>query len=297
MNMNHLENIIEVAKTGSFSAASQNLHITLSAISQSISTLEEELGITIFTRSRSGAVPTAEGKIIIQKSYEIIEKLQDLRSTSHQFSSTLCGELRLATIPGPMSMLVDTVLGFKKDYPNIQMTITEQGSQEILDDIRHDRLDVGLIIMNDQLEEEASGLVCERLISGRMVVAVSSQSPLALQKSITPEQMLRQSFVLYNDDSVKWFMDQFAADYDPAHILFTSNNKTAIQKAIKDHQAVTVGLDYSFSEEQLYQSGEMVVLQIDMPIHKHFYLGLVRTEGKHFSQATRSFIERLKHEL
>ncbi|WP_438824973.1 helix-turn-helix domain-containing protein [Bacillus sp. JJ722] len=53
-------------KTKSFSIASQNLHVSQSELSQSILNLEKELGVQIFERSRLGAFPTDEGKVVIK---------------------------------------------------------------------------------------------------------------------------------------------------------------------------------------------------------------------------------------
>ncbi|MET1167878.1 LysR family transcriptional regulator, partial [Bacillus velezensis] len=50
MNLEQLEYVVEIAKTKSFSAASEHLHVTQSAISQSVHRLEKELGIILFER-------------------------------------------------------------------------------------------------------------------------------------------------------------------------------------------------------------------------------------------------------
>lgn len=49
MDIEQLEYIVEIAKSGSFSAAAHQLHITQSALSQSVSKLEEELGLTLLS--------------------------------------------------------------------------------------------------------------------------------------------------------------------------------------------------------------------------------------------------------
>lgn len=67
MHIEQLKYIVEVTKTRSISIAAQNLHVSQSTISKAITNLEQELGINLFTRSRLGAIPTAEGKNIIKK--------------------------------------------------------------------------------------------------------------------------------------------------------------------------------------------------------------------------------------
>lgn len=77
MNIEQLLYIVEVAKYSSLSIAAQNLHVTQSNISQSITNLEKELGIKVLKRSRGhGAVPTDEGRIILKLAYEVQKNLR-----------------------------------------------------------------------------------------------------------------------------------------------------------------------------------------------------------------------------
>lgn len=297
MNIEQLEYIVEVTNAGSLTIAAQNMHVTLSAISQSISALEAELGVLLFTRSRLGTIPTAEGKIIIKKAAEALEKLQELKDEANGFSNTARGELRIATIPGPMPLLVHTITNFKKDYPNVKIEIFEKGSQEILDDIRQHKIDMGLIILLEDIVHKSSGLLFEPLLRGKIVIGVSCNSPLASNKSITPEELLAHSLVLYKADYVEWFMNQFTAAYGPADILFTTNNTDAIQKTITDGLAITVGPDYSFPSEETLLKKDIAIIELEVPKQQDVHFAWVRSEGKHYSQICKNFITRLKHEL
>ncbi|MFX3635842.1 MAG: LysR family transcriptional regulator [Candidatus Pristimantibacillus sp.] len=126
MHLEQLEFIVEVAKTGSLTSAAHNSHVTLSAVSQSISNLEAELGITLFNRSRSGTIPTVEGQAVIKKAFEVLTKLEELKHAAQLYSDIQSGELLIASIPGPLSLLLNTIISFKRDYPQIQMEIAEK---------------------------------------------------------------------------------------------------------------------------------------------------------------------------
>ncbi|MFS0918262.1 LysR family transcriptional regulator [Brevibacillus sp. 179-C 1.1 NHS] len=299
MHFEQLEYIVEIAKAGSLTKAAQNKHVTLSAISQSLSSLESELGVTLFTRSRIGAVPTPEGRIIIKKAFEALGKIQEIWEEAQNYTNTLSGDLRLATIPGPLSLLVNAVSSFKKDYPLIRTELAEKGTQEILEDILQDKLDIGLIIIHKHLlkKSEGLGLVFEPLVEGKMVVGVGKNSALAYQTSITPDELRHYPFVLYNDAYVRSFVDDFAENYGPVEILFTSNNTDAILGAIRQNLAVTIGLDYSFMHEHPLRDAELITLDLDIPYQQPVYLGWVRSAERHFSRISMSFINRLQHDL
>ena len=84
MNIDQLQYIIEVSEQGTIAKAAEKLHVSHSAISQAITSLESELDITIFNRSRSGSKCTAEGKAVIKLSLEIMNKLKELKNLGQE---------------------------------------------------------------------------------------------------------------------------------------------------------------------------------------------------------------------
>ncbi|MWV42952.1 LysR family transcriptional regulator [Paenibacillus sp. HJL G12] len=297
MHIEKLEYLVEVAKTGSISKAAQNLHVTISAVSQSISSLEEEWGVTVLKRSRTGAVPTVEGAAIIKKAIELLQKYDELKEAAQGYSNTIQGRLRLATIPGPIFLLEQAVLDFKKQYPQVKIEIVEQGSQDIIDDILNDKIDLGFIILFKNRLVEHLGVDFERLLKVKMVAATSILSPLAYQKVITPKELKQQTVVLYNDDYVKWFMDDFQKKYGEVDIAYTTNNRALISRACMNHLAVTVGLNYSFITEPLFTDDDTVILNFDLPQTSPVYLGVIQQKDHTPSVISRHFLNRLKHDI
>ncbi len=296
MNIEQLHYICEVAKKGSLSSAAHSSHVTLSAISQSITTLEAELGIPLFTRARgAGAVPTPEGRVIIHIAAEILDKILELKEEASSFSNTLSGELRIASLPGPMNILVKTITNFKKDYPNVKIDLLEKGPKDILDDIRQNTIDIGLIVLNESALKFSHDLVMDTLFEGKIVVGASKKSPLADHAKITPEMMLQQPFVLYDDEYIREFVDRFIERYGEMDILFTSNNKEAIQQVVMDGNALTIGLDYSLKSRMPGVEESMSIIELDIEDPAVVRYGWVRKE-KNFSTAAKRFLSRLQFE-
>lgn len=71
MNIQHLQYILEVQRTGSVSRAAKNLFVSQSGISTSIAGLEAELGFPIFERTRHGMVPTPRGMRVLEHAAKI----------------------------------------------------------------------------------------------------------------------------------------------------------------------------------------------------------------------------------
>ncbi|MEH7349447.1 LysR family transcriptional regulator [Gottfriedia acidiceleris] len=292
MNLEQLQYIIEVSKSGSLTLAAQKSHITLSAISQSISLLENELGVSLFTRSRGqSAIPTREGKVIIEKATEILMKVNELKEEANDFKNTLSGELRIATIPGPTHLLINTVSRFKQDFPNVKIEIFERGPNEIIENIQSHKIDIGLIVSEDLIPKN-SGLIYERLLEGKMVVGVSSTSPLSFLKSLSPEKLQQETLILYDDPIIKNFVEEYISKFGKTNILFTTNNTVAIENAVRSGLGLTIGLDFSF-----LKNNGLVPIEIKLPNPLPVHYGWVRHDGKFSSQAAKTFLNRLSLEI
>lgn len=298
MNLEQCENIVEVAKIGSLTKAAQNRHITLSAISQSITLLESELGVILFTRSRGlKAVPTAEGQAIISKANEVLMKVNELKEEAQIYSNTLSGHLRIATIPGPMHLLVKVISNFKEDFPNVKIEIFEKGPKDILDHVLQNEMDIGLMVSPEGVSEKHQGIVFERLMEGKIVVGVHPNSPLALHTMIRPENLVGQTLVLYDDYYIQDYVKRYLSNVGPVNILFVSNNTRAIESAVAKGLAITIGLDYSFIKTSESSHQDMKTIELQSPDSHMIYFGSVVPAGKHASQIARRFINRLKYEF
>ncbi|KEK23990.1 LysR family transcriptional regulator [Bacillus gaemokensis] len=297
MNFEQMAYIVEVAKTGSFTKAAQQSHVTLSAISQSISLLETELGVMLFTRSRGlGAIPTAEGKTIIRRANDILLQVKDLKEEAQIYNNTLSGELKIATIPGPMHVLIDIVAKFKKDHPHVNIKIYEKGHKEILDDLQQGKIDIGFIALSEKLREKHTRFIFERLLEVKIVVGVNKNSPLALERTVIPEQLVNQTLVLYDDEYIRDSINDLFSKYGKADILFISNNAQAIHNAVKQELAITIGVDYSFANNPLNDQKEIVSIDLVVPNLKPLSYGWVLRKEKQPSQILKRFIERLEFE-
>ncbi|MGG0670726.1 LysR family transcriptional regulator [Sporosarcina koreensis] len=273
MKIEQLEYVIEVAKSGSLTEASKKLHISQSALSQSITNLEVELSVKILQRSRMGATPTEAGKQIIKKAMEALEKLREIKEEADAYADNITGELRIGTVPGTAMYLPKILSSYKADYPNIQIQVTEKSSQAIVDDIKQDKLDIGLIgLTREGTEKRDKEIELEVVLRGKMVAVVNKHSPLAFAESITSEEIRKQSLVIYNDDRMWEFINDFSAQFGPLHILFTTNNMDAIRNSVMENLAITIGPDYTVKNDPYVMNGEGVPLII--ADYEHDYPGM-----------------------
>ncbi|PGZ95395.1 LysR family transcriptional regulator [Bacillus pseudomycoides] len=298
MNIEQLLYIIEVSKYSSLTMAAQNLHVTQSTISQSITSLEKELGIKILNRSRGhGAVPTDEGRIILKLAYEVLKKIEEIKETSNSFNSLDVGELRLSSLPGLTTFLVKAIAAFRQEYPHVNVEVSEKSGSAVIEDIRQHKTDIGLITYSADLNINMEGIAFETLFEGKQKVYVSKHSPLAILGTIDPHDILDQTLVTYNGEFMQYFVQDFFNKYKPLKILFTSNNMDGVLQAIIESLAITFAPDFVMKNYPPVINGD--IIPIDLMNHRtvNISLGLVRSENKHLSTFANKYIHYLKSKI
>ncbi|MFB7139543.1 LysR family transcriptional regulator [Gottfriedia sp. NPDC056225] len=279
MNIEQLEHILEVSKTKSLAIASENLGITQSGISRSISNLENELDIQLFSRSKSGTLLTIEGEEIVKVAYEALAKIKLLKEKA-QLHKTLNERLKIAASPSPLIKILDkTIPIFKKAFPAVQLEITEQPANEIIDNIRNEKVDVGITFINEEMTKEVD-LKSAVLFHGRIHACVNKNSPLSVHQTIQPEQLLHEPLSLYNGVNVKRFIHQLFEMYGKADVMFTSNNMETIKKTVIGGLATAIVLDISLEDDISVKNGDLVLIPLTGTFKTNIPFGWIQSKNK-----------------
>lgn len=297
MNIEQLEGIVEIAKTGSISEAAKNMNITIPALSQSLAQLEKELGILLFNRSRSGTVPTNEGKIIIHNANEVLRKLEQLKEAAQSITASYNGLIKIGNEPGVMPILMDIIADFKHDYPGVQFLLLETYAEEIIHKLIKKEIDFGFLSLteyNKKLDE----IVYEKITEGHLVIGANKQSAITLNESVTIEELYNYPIALFNDEHITRLKNDIEAKYGPLNIILTTNNLDSLRKVLLNNLAIMIGISYSFHWDDIFvphANYTTVKLELDDDLQKHytdFYF--VRLKEKYYSDIYKIILEKFK---
>ncbi|WP_432358977.1 LysR family transcriptional regulator [Sporosarcina sp. UB5] len=295
MNIDRIRYILEVAKLGSITHAAQNLHITQSALSQAITSVENELGAKIFNRSRDGTDLTLFGQQIIGKANDIHTLYQELKEDAHRWSNEPSGELKIATVPGFMPLFVNILAKFKNDYPAILIEIVEKKGREIINDILNNQCNIGFINIYKDIAI-GNELTFETLYRGKFQVCMSRYSSLAYNRILTPQNVLEEKLVLYDSEEVNQFVKKFEKAHGKLTILFKTNNTDAIRAALKNNLAITFVFNHSLKYEPSVLSGENIHLPMSH-IDSSLDFGIIRSKQQANSPLANTFLHQFRLEL
>jgi len=304
MYIEQLEYIVEVAKTGSISNAAENLHVSPAGISKSIMNLEEKLGLKIFIRSRSGTIPTEAGKQIIKIAYEIVIKLQQIEEVAKAEKAVINEDFKLSASPSLfLNVLPQTLSAFKKDHAKVKIQISEKPSPDIIEDIIENKIDIGLIASNRnrwiQMVQKNKDLQFESLLETKINVYVSKHSPLAFSESVTPEELLDQSLVIYAGGYSKSFVNDFFTKYGAMNILFESYNTEVIKKTVALGLAIYFSNDLAAKNDYYVKNGDIVPIPLadNDNNNESISFGWIRSKKNPISNSAREFIKHLKFQI
>lgn len=137
-----------VAKNKHMTKASEELHISQPAISQSIKKLEDQLGGILFLRSNKGMELTEEGKMFYEYVKGALELINNAENEFTSFKDLSKGEIKIGCSTTLTKLILINVLkSFHLDYPNININITNDLTSNLINDLKIGKLD--FVIFNE----------------------------------------------------------------------------------------------------------------------------------------------------
>ncbi len=148
MNINYESYRIfyHVATSGSISKAAEELLISQPAVTWQIKSLEEQLGLTLFIRTKKGVILTDEGKILFNYVKTGVESFSNGENALTNLKNLDYGIIRIgASTTVSKHVLMPYLAKFHEEYPNIEIKIVNSLTDNLLKELRNGNLDILLL--------------------------------------------------------------------------------------------------------------------------------------------------------
>lgn len=257
-----LQKIIEL---GSFTKAAKALGYTQSSISQMIASLENELGMKLLTRSRTGVKLTIEGKDLYPFIERSILQYRAMQEKVKEIKGLETGIIRVGTISSiTCHWMPQLIKGFQELYPRVQFTFHQGDYSSIQEWIKTGAVDFGFIT-----PPAVTDLQTVDIKDGEMLVVLSKNHSLAGKKSIRLEEIVDEPFILLEEGNYSEPLIAFhQAGLEP-NIKYTIHDDYAIMTMVES------GLGISILAKLMLQRNnyDIVCLPVDPPIYRKLAIG------------------------
>ena len=126
MKLHHLRNVVAVVERGSLRAAAKHLGLAQPAMSRSISELEQELGVTLFERSKFGMTLTPAGEILVRRARSVQAEMQRTVEEIEHFKGADTGVITVAfSTASHLSLLPAMIRPFRRRFANVRIKVVE----------------------------------------------------------------------------------------------------------------------------------------------------------------------------
>lgn len=157
MNLQQLEYLVAIDKTGSFSKAADVCHVTQATLSTMIKRLEEELDMVLFDRKTNPVLTTDRARPVVELARQVVEATRQIKEISGNESNRVEGALKIGVIPTIANAVLPLIMRpMLENYPQLKLEIREITTQSILKQLRSGEIDIGLLSTPVRGDEEFS---------------------------------------------------------------------------------------------------------------------------------------------
>lgn len=144
ISIRQLSAFISVADNGSFTRASEQIHLTQSAVSGLIKELESSLGIVLFDRTTRQLSLSVVGHHLLPQARRILNEMQLFENEASSLTSLAQGQVRLAVSQFAASSMPAVIARFAKAYPDISVSLLDCSAENVLEHIQNIEVDLGV---------------------------------------------------------------------------------------------------------------------------------------------------------
>lgn len=259
MDLKQFEYVLTVMEEKNFSRAAKKLFISQPSLSQYINRLENQLGFTIFDRSANPLALTYEGELYVETALNILDQLDTLNRRIRETSQLKAGRLNLGLTPSKASNPLPAILpAFKRNYPGIELNITEAMSFQLENMLLEGKIDLCMINLPVQNKNiDYTPILTEELY---LAAPPDFSSPYETTDADSPYPLIElkylkdESFILMHPEQrIRQITDStfFSAGIKPKIVMETGSIDTA-------HRLSASGAGFSFVPESTVRFAGLV---------------------------------------
>ncbi len=271
MDTAQLEAFMTVAECQSFSKAAEQLHLTQSAVSKRVATLEAALDVSLFERFGQRIQLTEAGKTLLPDTKEILDKVDKMKQHSDMSKHIIAGKLRIATSHHiGLYRLPPILKQFTQQYPDVKLDMHFTDSEIAYEEVGQGRFDLAIATLP---QNTSPNILTNTLWEDELVVTFAKNHPISRHKTLSAAILADYPAILPDKETfTRRIIDNVFSDSGIRYQLAFSTNYLETIKVM-----VEAGLGWSVIPKIMLSStltyrplpGKRIIRKLGLMLHKN----------------------------
>ena len=290
MEIGRLEAFVEVATLLSFSKAAEGLYLTQPTVTARIQALEKEIGEPLFERMGRSIRLTDAGHAFLPHAQRVLQAVREGNDAVASLRNVERGTLTIGTAPTIGTYVLPYLLErFAELYPGVEITIRTGRSEEVMQMVLADEVQIGFerLLTHPDIETVP-------LYKDDIYLMASPDHPLAKTKKAAPAEVARESVIFFDVGSSYHALSQAAfreSGVAPRHTLDVDNLEMAKHMVLR-------GLGLAFlpkvAVERELESGDLVAVAVEEAEEIRREIAVIYRRQRLHSRSMLAFLQLLK---
>lgn len=279
-----------VARNGNITKAAKELMVSQPAVSKCIKSLEEQLGCSLFIRSKNGVLLTDEGKVFFQQISQAMDLIDNAEQKIQEMISLDYGYLNIGVSNTLVKkFLLPYIERFHKEYPKIKISIDTNPTFDLIQKVKNGIIDFMIINMPASLPNDFEQIPLKEVHD----CFVASEAFQELKEKVIPlESISNYPLILMSKNSnTRDFLDRYCAEIG---ITLHPEIELTSYSLVTEFTKIGMGIGIVTKEYLNNELHDGTLFEVKTePILESRYIGISYLGHKKLSRSSLRFIEML----
>lgn len=197
LDLRRLSLLRELSVLGTIGKVAEASQLTRAAISQQLTVLEQEMGVTLFERSGRGVKLTRAGNRLVSRTAELFELVESIEAEKESFHADLSGEIRISAFGSAAGFLLPPIIErIDKQHPRLSIFVYERESADCLKAVASKQGDLAIFDSRLDVGPLMHLVDSELLCSDRFVAVLPLGHRLSDRKRIFLSDLMNEKWAL-----------------------------------------------------------------------------------------------------
>jgi DNA-binding transcriptional LysR family regulator len=241
VDFNKLETFLMAAETLSFSETAKRLHLSQPTISHHIKTLENDMGVVLFTRTNTGLQLTEAGRLLLPWARRLLHDTNNMQAMMASIQSDVVGELRItcSTTAGKY-VLPQMAARFYRLYPGVKVRILSCTPEDVTIKLLDGEAHIGVL----SREIQSAGLELQEFFRDKISLIIPANHRWSNRKMIEPSELLEEPLIIREESSgtrqvILSELAKFDIGLDDLNVFMELGNAEAIVRTVAAGYAIS----------------------------------------------------------